>query len=354
MGNCFVTPSISEEQQKTRLIEKQLRAEAKRAKSEIKILLLGAGESGKSTILKQMRLIHNYGFTSQEREVYRTVIFRNAAQAIRDLLLGMEVLHIPLSNQENARYIPLFEEIPELDSGDLYPQEYLDGMRAIWQDAGAQSCYQKANLYQLDDNAIYYFESLDRLSRSNYSPSDQDILYARIKTTGISETVFDMSPLTYRMVDVGGQRSERKKWIHCFENVTALLFLVAISGYDQTLAEDRDTNRMHEALMLFDSICNSYWFERTSVILFLNKIDLFREKIKHSPVSKYFPDYKGPNDSFNRTSAYFTMRFESLNRSPEKVIYSHLTYATDTSQIRHIMASVNDIILSRNLKQLSF
>lgn len=47
------------------------------------------------------------------------------------------------------------------------------------------------------------------------------------------------------MFDVGGQRSERKKWIHCFENVNALLFLVAISGYDQCLAEDKDGVSLH-------------------------------------------------------------------------------------------------------------
>ena len=57
---------------------------------------------------------------------------------------------------------------------------------------------------------------------------------------GITETIFDLGQLTYRMFDVGGQRSERKKWIHCFENVTCLLFLVAISGYDQCLVEDKD------------------------------------------------------------------------------------------------------------------
>lgn len=74
----------------------------------------------------------------------------------------------------------------------------------------------------------------------NYVPDDQDILRSRLKTTGITETVFDLGSLTYRMFDVGGQRSERKKWIHCFENVTALLFLVAVSGYDQCLVEDKD------------------------------------------------------------------------------------------------------------------
>lgn len=71
-------------------------------------------------------------------------------------------------------------------------------------------------------------------------PNDQDLLRSRLRTTGITETIFDLGQLTYRMFDVGGQRSERKKWIHCFENVNCLLFLVAISGYDQCLVEDKD------------------------------------------------------------------------------------------------------------------
>ena len=65
-----------------------------------------------------------------------------------------------------------------------------------------------------------------------------DVLRSRVKTTGITETNFEIGELKYRMFDVGGQRSERKKWIHCFENVTAIVFLVAISEYDQMLYED--------------------------------------------------------------------------------------------------------------------
>jgi hypothetical protein len=98
------------------------------------------------------------------------------------------------------------------------------------------------------------------------------------------------------MFDVGGQRSERKKWIHCFENVTTILFLVAISEYDQLLFEDETVNRMQEALTLFDSICNSRWFVKTSIILFLNKIDRFKEKLPFSPMKNYFPDYEGTFD----------------------------------------------------------
>lgn len=85
-----------------------------------------------------------------------------------------------------------------------------------------------------------FCEDADRLWAAEYIPTDQDLLRSRLRTTGITETIFDLGQLTYRMFDVGGQRSERKKWIHCFENVNVLLFLVAISGYDQCLVEDKD------------------------------------------------------------------------------------------------------------------
>lgn len=93
-----------------------------------------------------------------------------------------------------------------------------------------------------------FIEDIDRLWGEDYVPDDQDLLRSRLRTTGITETIFDLGQLTYRMFDVGGQRSERKKWIHCFENVNCLLFLVAISGYDQCLVEDKDGvgNKWHQ------------------------------------------------------------------------------------------------------------
>jgi guanine nucleotide-binding protein subunit alpha len=85
---------------------------------------------------------------------------------------------------------------------------------------------------------------VERISHPDYIPDEQDILRSRVKTTGITETRFEVGQLIYRMVDVGGQRSERKKWIHCFEDVTAIIFMVAISEYDQVLFEDETVNRM--------------------------------------------------------------------------------------------------------------
>ena len=98
------------------------------------------------------------------------------------------------------------------------------------------------------DRPPSFCDDLERIWDKNYIPTDQDLLRSRLRTTGITETIFDLGQLTYRMFDVGGQRSERKKWIHCFENVNCLLFLVAISGYDQCLVEDKDGVRILSAV----------------------------------------------------------------------------------------------------------
>jgi guanine nucleotide-binding protein subunit alpha len=224
-----------------------------------------------------------------------------------------------------------------------------------------------------------FFSEIKRLAAGDYLPNEQDVLRARIKTTGIIETRFTMGQLQIQyvacwintsnflhlrnshynilmrknyplklnsivltattnfwndgsMFDVGGQRSERKKWIHCFEAVTSIIFCVSLSEYDQTLLEDSSQNRMAESLVLFESVINSRWFLRSSIILFLNKVDLFKDKLTKIPLSKYFEDFTG-GDDLNKAAKYVLCKFTLLNRAKLK-IYPHLTCATDTSNIR--------------------
>jgi len=92
----------------------------------------------------------------------------------------------------------------------------------------------------------YFYPCLDRLFEANYTPTHQDIVHARARTIGITETTFQRGSHEMLMVDVGGQKSERRKWIHCFQDVTSILFLVSLSGYDQCLVEDKDAVRAHE------------------------------------------------------------------------------------------------------------
>lgn len=89
-------------------------------------------------------------------------------------------------------------------------------------------------------DAVSFYNSFDRISTPGWLPDNQDMLQARLRTTGITETYFELGHMNWRMIDVGGQRSERKKWIHCFEDVGCLIFVVALSGYDQCLVEDQN------------------------------------------------------------------------------------------------------------------
>lgn len=96
-------------------------------------------------------------------------------------------------------------------------------------------------------------------------PTEQDILRTRVKTTGIVEVHFSFKNLNFKLFDVGGQRSERKKWIHCFEDVTAIIFCVAMSEYDQVLHEDETTVRIDKKKQskIYLKILNFIYFNRT-------------------------------------------------------------------------------------------
>ncbi|GBO34367.1 Guanine nucleotide-binding protein G(i) subunit alpha [Araneus ventricosus] len=104
---------------------------------------------------------------------------------------------------------------------------------------------------------------------------------------------------------------------------------------------------MTESIRLFDSICNNKWFVETSIILFLNKKDLFEEKISKSPLTICFPEYTG-NNTYEDAAAYIKMKFESQNkRKDTKEIYTHFTCATDTNNIHYILLCL-DVALKKH------
>ncbi|KAI9299765.1 guanine nucleotide-binding protein subunit alpha [Cunninghamella echinulata] len=347
---CCQSNETQEEKARNDEIENQIKRDKINMKNEVKMLLLGAGESGKSTILKQMKLIHDGGYSRDEREAFKEIIFSNTIQSMRVILEAMQHMDVDLGS-ENKTYASIIMDQPSQLERDYLPNDVTLAVKSLWKDQNLLSVFERSREYQLNDSAKYYFDSIERIGDANYIPTDQDVLRSRVKTTGITETTFVIGDLTYRMFDVGGQRSERKKWIHCFENVTAIIFLVAISEYDQVLIEDETVNRMQEALTLFDSICNSRWFVKTSVILFLNKIDIFKEKLPKHPLKESFPDFNGPN-TYDAAADYILNRFVSLNQSDSKQIYTHFTCATDTEQIKFVMAAVNDIIIQNSLRDV--
>lgn len=335
-------------------LDKQLEADRQAASKTIKLLLLGAGESGKSTLVKQMKIIHGDGYTQEELRSYKPTICDNLVHSMRAVLEAMGALQINLGNSSNRIHVKaVLTYIDSGAQGSLTP-ELSAALKSLRDDSGVKECIRRSNEYQLNDSAEYFFQSIDRISQPNYVPNQQDVLRARVRTIGIIETKFKYRDVTYRMFDVGGQRSERRKWIQCFDDVTAVIFVAALSGYDMRLFEDDITNRVSESLTLFEAICNNKFFLDTSMILFLNKTDLFSAKIAHTPLSKYFPEYSGPDGDAAAARKFLLSKFVALNRNPNKHIYEHFTCATDTGNIRHVFDSVSDIIIEQNLKKAGF
>lgn len=157
------------------------------------------------------------------------------------------------------------------------------------------------------------------------------------------------------MLDVGGQRPERRKWIETFDNVTTLIFCVAISEYDQMLKEEPRQNRLLESFQLWESVINSKWFLRTSIVLFLNKKDIFRKKLASSPLKKFFPEYHpldsaaGEEAEYEHAAEFLKNKFLSMNYSRVQ-IYPFLTCATDTRNIDMVFAAVKESVMANNLR----
>ncbi|XP_023709226.1 guanine nucleotide-binding protein subunit alpha homolog isoform X2 [Cryptotermes secundus] len=280
------SPEELEQRYKSQEIDRLIEKDKQSLRRQVKLLLLGAGESGKSTFLKQMRIIHGIKFEPELVKEYQHVIYQNIVK----------------------------------------------GMKS--------------------DSVQYFFNDLERIARTDYVPSHQDILHARKATKGITEFIIPINNIPFHFVDVGGQRSQRQKWFQCFDCVTSILFLVSSSEYDQVLLEDRRTNRLEESQNIFDTIVNNLVFRGVSIILFLNKTDLLVQKIHSGDIRTYFPQFSGDPRNLSDVQAFILGMFTSVKRDPRKPLFHHFTTAVDTENIKVVFNAVKDTILHRNLESL--
>lgn len=250
----------------------------------------------------------------------------------------------------------------ELISDETRVDSELAGVvERLWADPGIQAAYEQRNLYQIPDSAEYFIGRVREVIKEDYIPSEKDIIKMRVKTSGIVVEEFEIKgeegeAVRFEMYDVGGQRNERRKWIHCFDEVTAVIFVAAISEYDQMMYEDGSQNRLMDALELFEEIVNSRWFERKSFILFLNKRDIFQEKIVHKDIRQevepgiyMFDDYRGGCD-YAAGVHYLVGQFLKRNHNRKRDVFYHVTEATDKDNVRTVFDACREIVLRDNLQ----
>eukprot|EP00761_Pharyngomonas_kirbyi_P000725 gb/GECH01000725.1/.p1 GENE.gb/GECH01000725.1/~~gb/GECH01000725.1/.p1 ORF type:complete len:355 (+),score=108.05 gb/GECH01000725.1/:1-1065(+) len=344
MGNCMTEPHIVEEKKKNKEIQNLMKKQEKAEKNDVKMVLLGAGESGKSTFFKQMKIIHLNGFSEEERESYASIVLENILTNTKELIAGLSKQGIELGSSQTEDAIQRINEIHHVDAAQLESRK--EDIKTIWNDEGIRKVWMDRAITQINDNADYFFNEIDRILSDDYVPTDDDILRCRLKTTGITEISFKLKSSNFNLFDVGGQRNERRKWIHCFEDVRCVLFMSSMSEFDQKLREDNRTARIQESLMLWEEVATSRWFQNCGVVLFLNKRDLFEEKVKNDGVdpSVAFEEYKGGCD-VDKAAKFLEKKYRRKAAKRKQPVHIHQTTATDTSNIRVIFDTVRESIL---------
>lgn len=383
-------------------IDRDLDRARQQEEGKVKLLLLGAGESGKSTIFKQMRILHGSPRSDDDLRMYGVVIRSNIIVAIRKLCshlrsLGLEeaLAGEPINEDFGINMTPkeAYDELishlvdntaPGLEESlqngehnsnprDWVGQspraglaanndakqflQHVNAIRILWNSKAMKEVWSKRAAVNVIDGHKEYLQDVMRIASPSFKPTTQDILLARMRTTQVVMERYRIDGIDFEMYDVGGQRSERRKWIDCFDHVDAVIFVAALSEYDQSLAEAKRTNRMVEALELFRSVCNNRAFANTSIMLFLNKKDIFAEKVLYSDIAAQRPfyDYAGPSKDFDHGVLYFIQKFKDCLIDDEfNDSFIHVTCATDTNNMEFVLDSTRTIIMTDNLRRSGF
>lgn len=364
MGNCL---ALDEEAQRDRDLSREIKRDYKNAASVVKLLLLGTGESGKSTIVKQMKIIHGTqdsdkeGLTQEERKAQIVTIKNNVLDSIEAILEAADAFGFKYEDTEGlgARK-RILAALDNPERAHQYTHKQAKDITVLWNHPTTLECLKRKNEFQFLDSAPYFLDRTEKIASSDFLPSDEDVLRARSMTTGIVTVPFEVktkgssTPFKFELVDVGGQRTERRKWIHVFQDVTAVMFIISLSDYNQTLYEDETTNRMQESEKLFSEMLNNVFFRETPFIVFFNKVDLFKEKLKVASLKIAYRDYTGSQD-YEEAINYIKLQFLKENdKYPKRDIYPYETTATDTDLVKNIFNTIKEIIMTNILRNTGF
>eukprot|EP00484_Ammonia_sp_Unknown_P001146 CAMPEP_0197023236 /NCGR_PEP_ID=MMETSP1384-20130603/3995_1 /TAXON_ID=29189 /ORGANISM="Ammonia sp." /LENGTH=366 /DNA_ID=CAMNT_0042451427 /DNA_START=82 /DNA_END=1182 /DNA_ORIENTATION=+ len=329
-----------------------------------KLLLLGAGESGKSTLLKQMRMLHGRQFDQSELLAAKPHLTQNVIEAMRTLAIYSDIL----SDQGKETKVveknrEIRDRVARMSDKQKFTQEHYHDFQQLWEDPHIKKTLEYRNQFQLIDTAEYLFEHMGEYWKDDYIPTFTDLIHSRQRTTGVNKIKFVLADKQgayeeiYEIFDVGGQKNERRKWMHFFDNTAAIIFVAALSGYNQLLWEDNRNNRMREAIGLFRGIVNLDVFKDSHVIMFLNKSDLFEKKVGKYPVKEHFKDFEG-NETKEEIINFFKQKFKDQRRDKrdgsKTEIHFHVTCATDTTCVKKMFESCRTIIIKKELQVQGF
>lgn len=316
------------------------RASREEEEEPIGLLLLGTGESGKSTLYKQFSFNFRLHSKSYEQS-FQDIIWSNVIQAMHKLITGTNDLGLSFDEKETKETATRVSRVNQnFTSHSLNFDELKQDLNVLWRDRAIRECHQRGSKLQLLTSTEYLLSNVDRIINKDYRVVQEDILRSYVKTTGLSETPFVYQKTKFRVFDTGGQRSERVKWRRIFPQANVIIFVASLVEYDQILVEDSNTNRMSESLALFESICSNPCFKDTPIVLLLNKVDIFGEKLIRSPLKDLFPEYEGGDDEQLGVNFIMNQFLSRDKREGVKKTFPHVISAINVSNTHNLISNL--------------
>jgi GTPase SAR1 family protein len=335
---------------------KSAKETGKKKKNLLQVLVAGYQQSGKSTFFKQLQIIHLNGWSAEEKKQLLVNLKSNIIQGMKELIEAAGDQDVEFEEDIQSA-VELFEEKNPFDE-DAVDAAVVENAKSLWKHKQIQDLWeQKDSLPNMSCiNLDYIMENIDRITASDAVPNDEDVLRTRNRTTGTVELEFSYEgKQDFKFVDVGGQKSERRKWSQVIEHPNAVLYFTSLPDYDVPVMVDSDKTKMSESVEIWQSVCEEPSFSNSVMILFLNKVDLFDEKIKKNKGMPNFSDYKGGADA-DAGSKYILGKFQDSmpDGHGKDTLQVHTTCALDTEQIRTVWLAIRGAMTERKLTAIGF
>jgi len=322
----------------------------------ITMIILGTSQAGKSTFFKQLKIMHGPAFSSNEKDNMKKLIGYNFVVGLHELLDVAEKSNVSLEALEFEK--KLFLNANERDDRPL-DQKTILAAKTIWNRKEIVELRKVPYVRTLagEGNLEYFMQNIDRIGQEDYEPTLDDIVRCRQRTVGVGSIAFKYRGEHIKVIDVGGQEAERRKWSMVSPKASTIIFLGALTHFDlpAQFAEDSGRTQLDESLDVWEELIRTENFQDSGIILFLNKKDLFDEQIEGSGKNfkKVFPDYEGEATADGCAKFIRNLYVQRAKTANENLhVTTHFTTAVDPTIMQKVFADVMLKLLQATIKDI--
>jgi GTPase SAR1 family protein len=282
-----------------------------------RVLMLGSGECGKSTLYSQFAQLFGRTYTNEDLNNFTSTIYFNVFRLIGHIDTLLQQKNITLQNVTLQQFITdittllLTNNSLIITAKDVYDEAIHDNIQKLLIDPQCGPIIESIVFGLYFDTVVHSPDGLSQfVKKSNYSwkftprtymPSNEDIIHCYRKTTGLNSYRLRHKESLYEFIDPGGQRSERKKWNSVISNNDIVIFVVSLADFARLCYEDDITNRLVEALDVFESYVDTAKDRPT--ILVLNKCDILYRYVEQERIHTKFLSQLYPQSQINWDNA---------------------------------------------------